>query len=170
MVILWNAFKSLTINTYAGHFGAAYSRCCQAFSNFPGENCWVFQLAPDYRGDDAGGEEPRSASSNSFRLEEAGATVPAQDLTDAPVGHLKDAAESTVTCVFIVCAYLPLTLNMIICDTRSILEIWLGRTPSEASSIIFLRLDSGRGLPLRKLPPNWLILPPPVTTQTILLL
>lgn len=45
--------------------------------------------------------------------------------------------------------------------TRRILEIWLGRTPSVASSIIFFLLDSGRGLPLRNIPPSWLTLPPP---------
>lgn len=79
---------------YTGHCGVAYSRCSQSFPNFPGENCWVFPFAFNYCGDDTGGEQSRSASSNSLGLQEACAPVAAQDLTDAPVGHLKDAVNS----------------------------------------------------------------------------
>ncbi len=81
--------------TYAGDFGGlAYSCCCEPFSNFPSKNGWIFLLALDDRGDDTGGEQPRSAPSNGFWLQESSAAVAAQDLTDAPVGHLKCAVSS----------------------------------------------------------------------------
>lgn len=152
--------------TYTGNlWDLAESSSCQTFANFPRENSWVFPLALDYGGDDTRGEEPRSAPSYGLGLEESGAAVTAQDLTDAPVGNLEECAVVWRTNVFV--AHVGhffhqkkvRTKNVI--STRSILDIWLGRTPSEASSIIFLLFDSGRGLPLRNMPPNWLTRPPP---------
>lgn len=78
--------------TYARDCGGlAYSCCSKPLSNLPSKNCWIFPFALDDRGDDTGGEKPRSAPSNSLGLQESGAAVAAQDLTDAAVGHLKYA-------------------------------------------------------------------------------
>lgn len=83
------------ILTYAGNFGGlAYSCCRETLSDFPSKNSWIFSFALDDCGDYTGGEKPRPAPSNGFWLQEASATVTAQDLADTPVGHLKYAVGS----------------------------------------------------------------------------
>lgn len=78
--------------TYAGNFGGlAYPCCCQQFSNFPGKNRRIFPFALDDCRDDPRSEKPRSAPPDGLWLQESCAAVAAQDLTDAPVGHLKCA-------------------------------------------------------------------------------
>lgn len=77
--------------TYAGDFGGlADTRGCETFSYFPGENRRIVPFALDDCGDDTGGEKPGSAPSDGLGLQESCATVAAQDLTDATVGHLKE--------------------------------------------------------------------------------
>lgn len=78
--------------TYAGHFGGfTYPRCCESFTNLPGKYGRIVPLALDDGGDDTRGEQPGPAPSDGLWLQEASAPVPAQDLTDAAVGHLKYA-------------------------------------------------------------------------------
>ena len=75
---------------HAGNFrGLAYPRCCEPFSDFPGKDRRILSLALDDGADDSRGEEPGSAPSDGLRLQESSAAVAAQDLADAPVGHLK---------------------------------------------------------------------------------
>lgn len=88
--------------SYTGNlWDLAESSCCQTFANFPRENSWVFPLALDYGGDDTRGEEARPAPSYGLGLEESGAAVTAQDLTDAPVGNLEECAVVWRTNVFV---------------------------------------------------------------------
>lgn len=78
--------------TYAGNLGGlARPRRRQQFTDLPRKDARVLSFALNYCGDDAGREEPWPAPSDGLWLQQPGATVTAQDLTDAPVGHLKRA-------------------------------------------------------------------------------
>lgn len=75
--------------THAGNLrDFAQSRRRQALPNLPGEDGWVLPFVLDYGGDDSGGEESRSAPPCGLGLQESRASVTAQDLADAAVGHL----------------------------------------------------------------------------------
>lgn len=83
--------------TYAGDVGGlAYPRRCETFSDFPSKNSRIFPFALDDRGDDTGGEKLGAAPTDGLGFQESCAPVAAQDLTDAPVGHLKMQVSSTV--------------------------------------------------------------------------
>lgn len=85
------------LKTYAGNFGGlAYARCREHLANFPGKDRRVLPLALGDGGDDAGCEQPRSASTDGPRLQEPRAAVAAQDLADTAVGHLRGAAITLV--------------------------------------------------------------------------
>lgn len=76
--------------TYAGNLGGlAPPRRSQQLADLPGKDARVLSFVSDYCGDDPGSEEPRPAPSDGLRLQQPGAAVAAQDLTDAPVRHLK---------------------------------------------------------------------------------
>lgn len=84
--------------TYTGNFGGlAQPRSREQLSNFPGKNGRIFLFAFDDCGDDTRGEKPRSAPSNSLWFQESSAAVAVQDLTDAPVGHLKYTASANIS-------------------------------------------------------------------------
>lgn len=61
----------------------------------------------------------------------------------------------------VVCAYLPRILLTQPCETRSWREMSHGRMPCCANSTIRCLTRSGRGLPLTKTPPSWLMPPWP---------
>ena len=83
--------------TYAWNSGGfAHLRRREAFPDLPRENGRVFPFAPDDGGDDARGEEPGAAPADGLGLHAPRVPVAAQDLADAAVGHLQDAAGSTL--------------------------------------------------------------------------
>lgn len=98
----WNRFSVVKVHlncnlTYAGDVGGlAYPRRCETFSDFPSKNSRIFPFALDDRGDDTGGEQSGAAPTDGLGFQESCAPVAAQDLTDAPVGHLKMQVSSTV--------------------------------------------------------------------------
>lgn len=78
--------------TYAGNFGGlARPRGGQQLADLPRKDARVLSFASDYCGDDPRGEEPRPAPSDGLGCQQPRAAVAAQDLTHAPVGHLKRA-------------------------------------------------------------------------------
>lgn len=78
--------------TYTGDFGGpAYARRREPLSNFPSKNGRIFPFALDDCRDDSRGEKSGAAPSDGLGFQESCAPVAAQDFTDAPVGHLRDA-------------------------------------------------------------------------------
>lgn len=72
-----------------GWFANALS--CQLLAYFPGEDGRVVPLALDDFSDDLRGEESRSAASDGLRVDLSRLIKPAQNLTDAAIGHLLKA-------------------------------------------------------------------------------
>lgn len=139
--------------TYAGDpiFSADPIRC-QFLSDFPGEERGFLSFILRNDGDDLRCQESGSAASGRFRTNDPCALKPTQNLTDAAIGDLyKTHSYPACSCK---CVKVPQSKF-----TFSILEISQGLTPSVASSIISLRLWTGRGRPLRNTPPSWFKLP-----------
>lgn len=78
--------------TYAGNFGGlARPRGGQQLADLPRKDAGLLSFAADYCGDDPRGEEPRPAPPDGLGDQQPRAAVAAQDLTHAPVRHLKRA-------------------------------------------------------------------------------